>query len=95
MSKYTEASNRSYGEWLARESVLRGIPPAEIEKQIEVKDFRFWVSKGGLGREDPVMGARLEFDRVCSEFDVVVNFIEGTLQAVVTMSGTGIRWMKK
>ena len=90
--KYDHASNRSYSEWVAREAAIRGIPEEEIHKMVEVEDFRFWVQKGGLGREDPVMGARVEFTRLCEKFDAVTNFSEEAVEKVIIISGTGIRW---
>jgi len=90
--KYDHASNRSYAEWVSREAALRDVDEKEIHKMVEVEDFRFWVQKGGLGREDPVMGSRVEFGRLCEKFDVVVNFSEETLEKVIIISGTGITW---
>lgn len=90
--KYESASNRSYSDWVSREAALRGIPEEEVHKMVEVEDFRFWVQKGGLGREDPVMGSRVEFGRLCENFDAVVNFSEEALEKVIIISGTGIRW---
>ncbi len=93
--KYAQASNRSYGEWVSREAALRGVPESDVHKMIEVEDFRFWVQKGGLGREDPVMGARVEFNRLCEHFDAVLDFSQEELEKVIIVSGTGIRWKEE
>ena len=98
MADYNDNTfNMDYGDWVKRESAIRGVSTEELEQILEIKPIRINVISPWACRV-----AQARFNSMASKYNVVTDFREGYAPAfhvpflrflpvdAYYMSGTGI-----